>query len=121
MPCPGQKLFGGHAARFDPLDDPTLFPHVEGWLESLQNGPRGADGDNFTQYDAALIAHGYKRIFHLARDNFTIEELQRVCGNDMTEGLAHSLLEYAKHDTAKIVKEESDRQRRQRVEPRRYL
>lgn len=107
--------------HFEPADDPTLFPTTEGWLNSVQNGPRGADGDDFLQFGQALTANGFKRVFHLAREDFTVGELRQVCGNEkITEGLARTLLDYAKRDTAKIVQEETHRRKRQRKEPRRY-
>ena len=106
--------------QFEPTDDPTLFPLVGSWLESLRDGPRGADGDDFTIYKSALIEHGYKRLFQLASPGFSVGELQRICGEQITEGLASVLIDYARRDTQKIVAEEIRRLRSQKRAPHRY-
>lgn len=108
--------------HFEPADDPTLFPHTVDWLESLTQGPRGADGDDFRQFAPALMNNGYKRLFHLARSDFSTKDIRRICGEDrMSEGLASTLLDYARADTRKIVAEETRRRKRERHEPRRYI
>lgn len=107
--------------QFDPADDPTLFPHIGTWLQSLSEGPRGADGDDFTQFEHVLVSNGYKRVFHLARQGFSVEELQRICENQISDGLAFTLLDYARRDTQKIIMEETRRRRKQHNEPRRYI
>lgn len=115
------QLSSSPEIQFTPADDPTLFPHIGTWLDSLREGPRGADGDDFTQFGPALVEQGFKRVFHLARPEFTVEELRRICGYEITEGLALTLLDYAKRDTQKIISEETRRRRKQRSEPRRYI
>lgn len=108
--------------QFEPTEDPTLFPRVENWLSSLDEGPRGSDGDYFTQYAPLLISNGYKRLFHLARPGFSTNELRRICGQDnMTEGLAATILDYARADTSKIVADETRRRRKRQYESRRYV
>ncbi|KAJ7586900.1 hypothetical protein C8J56DRAFT_1051197 [Mycena floridula] len=38
----------------------TMYPTVSDWLVSLDNSDRGADNDNFAQYESYFKDHGYR-------------------------------------------------------------
>lgn len=100
------------------LDDPTLFPRVAEWLQELDQGPRGADGHNFTQHGARLEQNMFMRIFQL--ETLMEEKLVAVC-ESMAPGTATLIMQYARKDCSRIRKNEAQRLREARLQPKRYL
>lgn len=103
------------SSELEDQEDPMLFPRIQTWLESLDAGPLGADGHNFSQYGASLVAQGYTRISQLA-DLVTIADLMRHCPN-IVEGTGRLIFNQAGKAVAKIRRQEK-RQRKQKK--RRY-
>lgn len=50
---------------FDPEDNPMLYPRTREWLQELDMGDRGADGQQWEQYAAALESGGYIRLVQM--------------------------------------------------------
>jgi hypothetical protein len=100
------------------IDDPTSFPHTNNWLHELDAGNRGIDGHNFTQYANILTENMFMRISQL--ENMPKEDLLRLCPS-MPAGTAPLVLGYARKDCGVIRKNEMQRLRQARLEPKRYL
>ena len=117
---PGRSNFGRDMPSSDPineLDDPTLFPWVTSWLLDLDNGPRGADGHNFSQCALTLETNMFTRILQL--EAMSNQELRALCPS-IPAGTASLLLQYARGECNSIQKKESRRQHEARLEPRCY-
>ncbi|KAF8574998.1 hypothetical protein K439DRAFT_775686 [Ramaria rubella] len=95
---------------FDDIEDPTQFPMVQSWLETLDNGPRGADGQYFAQYGANLIASGYLRVSQIT-DTMTVGGMNEICMG-ILPGTSTLLLSYAVADVKRIHRK-LDKERRQ--------
>lgn len=92
-------------------EDVEAFPRLLQWLQDLDNGMRGADGHNFTQFHAVLDSEKYFRVCDLADSTVTVESLMSLCSG-MAHGTASKLLANARRDTAAIRKRESKRNRK---------
>ena len=84
----------------EPLEDPSIFPLVDAWLQSLDEGMRGKDGHNFAQYSEALTEAMFTRVSDIA-DGLNVSTLREVVG-DMPFGTASAMIRYAEADTKSI-------------------
>jgi hypothetical protein len=117
-PTPSRRVAprSGHHSEFDipssdpieELEDVTLFPRLSDWLQTLDEGPRGADGHNFGQFASDFEREKYFRISDV--EDVDITTLLAICPG-MANGTATKLLAHAKKDTAKIRKKEMKRLR----------
>jgi hypothetical protein len=104
----------GHHSEFDipssdpieELEDVTLFPRLSDWLQTLDEGPWGADGHNFGQFAPDFKHEKYFRISDIGDVHITT--LLAICPG-MANGTATKLLAHAKKDTEKIHKKEMKR------------
>ena len=92
-------------------EDVTLFPRLSQWLVELDEGPRGADGHNFSQFVHGFEQEKYFRICDVA--DLSVGD---VCGilTGIAQGTASKLVSYAKQDTELIRKKEKRRGRDKR-------
>lgn len=104
------RLFGlDSAAPADFDDNPGIYPRISDWLNDLDQGPRGEDGQNFVQYANVLERNGYCRIFQIAdeaKGQSGAHDLVGLC-EGMTLGIAKLLIKYAKIDCDAIQKREA--------------
>jgi hypothetical protein len=90
-------------------DNPTLFPRTGDWMRNNDNGNRGEDGHNFSQYGPALEAAGYTRILQIAdegRCESSARDLITIC-EGMPLGIAKLLIKYADKDCITIQRKDS--------------
>ncbi|KAF8989203.1 hypothetical protein BDZ89DRAFT_1198526 [Hymenopellis radicata] len=84
------------------IEDILVFPRIGDWLQQLDAGPRGQDGDQFFQYGDDFATAKCHRICELA-DSMTADELMGICEN-MQRGTARRLITYAQQDVKRIRK-----------------
>jgi hypothetical protein len=82
--------------------DPQTFPHILKWLQSLNKGPWGADGDYYEQYMAHFTSARYHRIQELI--DFKKQDLVLLCDSLMPDGVANRLVQYIQEDVKLIQK-----------------
>jgi hypothetical protein len=86
-------------------DDPTAFPVISEWLKALDDGPRGCDGHNFSQFIPNFEAQGIRRILEIAdQTDFSRSDLMTICPG-MSMGTAIILLKYARTDADLVRKD----------------
>ncbi|KAF8591184.1 hypothetical protein K439DRAFT_1611494 [Ramaria rubella] len=85
-------------------EDPSLFPHIDDWLQSLDDGPLGVDGLNVSQYATPLLAQGYICISQLV-DTVTVTDLLRHCPG-LLEGTAQLILRHAHKAIEKVQRQQ---------------
>jgi hypothetical protein len=78
------------------MEDPTIFPRVQEWLQNLQQGPLGQDGHQLEMHAPALLGQGYIQISDLA-DEMSVPELLSHCPG-LREGTAKIILKQAKKE-----------------------
>jgi len=100
------------------IEDITLFPRISEWLHELDEGTRGADGHNFSEWVLYFAEWKYIRICDIA-DGMSSSELSK--GSGMAEGTAKQLVSYAEANTQLIRKKEKKRAQAQKALPRRYI
>jgi hypothetical protein len=99
-----------HLPSSDPpeqIEDVSQFPLITDWLHSLDNGSRGADGHNFSQFISFFERHKYIRICDIA-DNLSASALSSKC-EGIADGTAQNIVSYAKVDTKNIRRREAKR------------
>ena len=100
------------------IEDITLFPWISEWLHELDEGTRGADGHNFSEWVLYFAEQKYIRICDIV-DGISSSELSK--GSGMVEGTAKQLVSYAEADTQLIWKKEKKHAQAQRALPRHYI
>ncbi|KAJ6594687.1 hypothetical protein B0H19DRAFT_1247341 [Mycena capillaripes] len=91
------------------VEDVTLFPRIMTWLQGLDDGPRGRDGHDFSQFAPEFERQKYMRVVDLI--DLNISHLTTLMP-DMAHGTASKLLSYAVQDVEKIRRKEKKRARR---------
>lgn len=80
-----------------------MFPRIAEWLPSLDQGPRGIDDLNFSQYYAELLSNGIIRIHQLVSSSlFPTPQALATTVPTMSIGVAALLLQYAQEDYSAI-------------------
>jgi hypothetical protein len=104
-PVPDGEPIPGTRMRPNPpapgFESPLSFPTIQNWLQSLDAGPRGADGHNFAQYAPHFHENGILRLHEIADESFSRKDLLAICPG-MNFGTANILLMYARHDVKTI-------------------
>ncbi|KAJ7697326.1 hypothetical protein B0H14DRAFT_3039156 [Mycena olivaceomarginata] len=90
------------------IEDARLFPRLESWLRSLDDGPRGADDHNFSQYAPDFQREKYVRVVDL--ETLQVNDLKRLIP-ELPHGTATKILAYATADITRIRKVEKKRLR----------
>ncbi|KAJ7463643.1 hypothetical protein FB451DRAFT_1265104 [Mycena latifolia] len=98
-------------------EDSRLFPRIGNWLPELDEGPRGADGHNFSQYAPDFDREKYIRIVDL--ESLKINDLKTLIP-EMAHGTAAKMLAYATTDIGLIRKRERKRLRMEAQNGSRY-
>jgi hypothetical protein len=94
-PAPPQKSRYNNIPNSDPIEDVTLFPRITPWLQELDNGPRGHDGHDFSQFAAEFEWEKYMRVIDLM--DLNVGRLTALAP-EMAHGTASKLLSYASQD-----------------------
>ncbi|KAJ7734894.1 hypothetical protein B0H14DRAFT_3516988 [Mycena olivaceomarginata] len=118
MPAPPPKSRYDNIPSSDPIEDVedvTLFPRITPWLRELDNGPRGHDGHDFSQFAPEFEREKYMRVVDLM--DLNVGRLTALAP-EMAHGTASKLLSYASQDVECIRRKEMKRARR---ENNRYL
>lgn len=87
-------------------DNPELFPRVRDWLATMDNGPRGIDNVNFSQYSEVFESHGYWRLNQFWEEAATVTDtmaLGKLC--NIPVGTIKLLMKYAKQDCLRACAE----------------
>jgi hypothetical protein len=90
------------------IEDARLFPRLESWLRSLDDGPRGADDHNFSQYAPDFQREKYVRVVDL--ETLQVNDLKHLIP-ELPHGTATKILAYAMADITRIRKVEKKRLR----------
>lgn len=85
------------------LEDASLFPRLNTWLQNLDNGPQGHDGHDFASFSPSFEAEKYVRVSDI--ETLTIEEILTVCPG-MPRGTATKLVSLAKQECKNVRKKE---------------
>ncbi|KAJ7346122.1 hypothetical protein DFH08DRAFT_961590 [Mycena albidolilacea] len=85
------------------IKDARLFPRLESWLWSLDDGLRGADDHNFSQYAPEFQREKYVRVVDL--ETLQVNDLKRLIP-ELPHGTATKILAYATADITRIRKVE---------------
>ncbi|KAJ7185760.1 hypothetical protein C8R46DRAFT_1025722 [Mycena filopes] len=112
-PTPHPTARYGDFPSSDPVEeaeDVTLFPRLEMYLSELDNGVRGQDGHDFSQFLPAFEQEKYVRIADL--EGMTVTDLKDLIP-DIALGTASKLLGYVTLDVSVIRKREKKRARKQ--------
>ncbi|KAJ7749360.1 hypothetical protein B0H14DRAFT_3513627 [Mycena olivaceomarginata] len=94
-PAPPPKSRYDNIPSSDPIEDVedvTLFPRITPWLQELDNGPRGHDGHNFSQFAAEFEREKYMCVIDLM--DLNAGRLTALAPK-MAHGTASKLLSYA--------------------------
>lgn len=127
-PPPTPQRYGDHFntdvqssdGAYEELEDVTLYPRIPEWLQGLDDGVRGKDGQNFAQFGAALVGAGYNRICDLQDEKLvTAKMLRKDCG--IISGVAVNILRWARRDVSNIKDAERRRLRDLKRAPKRYV
>ncbi|KAF8154136.1 hypothetical protein B0H34DRAFT_676989 [Crassisporium funariophilum] len=87
-------------------EDVTLFPCLSQWLVELNEGRKGANNHNFSQFADAFKQEKYFQICDIA--DLSITDICAVAAG-IAQGTATKLVLYAKQDTDVICKKEKRR------------
>lgn len=85
------------------LEDASLFPRLNTWLQNLDNGPQGHDGHDFASFAPSFEAEKYVRVSDI--ETLTVEEILTVCPG-MARGTATKLTSFAKQECKNVRKKE---------------
>lgn len=83
------------------IEDCRLFPHLEKWLEELDQGPWGTNDHNFAQYGADFKREKYVRIIDL--EGLKIDGLKALIPG-IAQGTVAKILAYSTADIGVIRK-----------------
>ncbi|KAJ7764059.1 hypothetical protein B0H14DRAFT_3510513 [Mycena olivaceomarginata] len=112
-PAPPPKSRYDNIPSSDPIkdvEDVTLFPRITPWLRELDNGPRGHDGHNFSQFAPEFEQEKYMCVVDLM--DLNVGRLTALAP-EMAHGTASKLLSYASQDVERIRRKEMKLARRE--------
>ncbi|KAJ7193990.1 hypothetical protein B0H12DRAFT_1082511 [Mycena haematopus] len=108
-PAPPPKARYDDIPSSDPIDgveEVTLFPRIDNWLQELDASPRGQDNHDFSQFMTDFEREKYMRIIDLV--DLEVSDLKALIP-DIAQGTALKLLSYAKKDVDIIRRKEKRR------------
>ncbi|KAA1479853.1 hypothetical protein DENSPDRAFT_846397 [Dentipellis sp. KUC8613] len=88
-----------------PDEDPTIFPLISDWLQTLDHSKRGNDGTNYSQYIPLFAAHSIDRVVEIGdQHSMKAVDLVAIFQPSMPIGHANRIITFARQEVEAVRK-----------------